>query len=95
MSAYNVFNIPLLATAFHSQRNDWVSDRVAKCHGYGIYNIRVKKILASCGKSLGGHTILQNEASFGGNLHNLCQIWLEGFTRVKTLTFCNSGERPP
>ena len=53
------------------------------------------KILASCGKSLGGHTILQNEASFGGNFHNLCQIWLEGFTRVKTLTFCNSGERPP
>ena len=36
--------------------------RVAKCHGYNGY-IRVN-FLASLGKSLGEHTILQNEAFF-------------------------------
>ena len=48
--------------------------RVAKCHGYDGY-IRVK-ILASWGKSLGEHTILKNEAFFGGDLHNLCEMSL-------------------
>ena len=49
-------------------------DRDAKCHGYdGL--IRVK-ILASWGKSLGEHTILKNEAFFGGDLHNLCEMSL-------------------
>ena len=48
--------------------------RDAKCHGYdGL--IRVK-ILASWGKSLGEHTILKNEAFFGGDLHNLCEMSL-------------------
>ena len=48
--------------------------RDAKCHGYdGL--IRVK-ILASWGKSLGEHTILKNEAFFGGDLHNLCEMAL-------------------
>ena len=48
--------------------------RDAKCHGYdGL--IRVK-ILASWGKSLGEHTILKNEAFFGGELHNLCEMSL-------------------
>jgi len=46
--------------------------RVAKCHGYDGY-IRVK-ILAGWGKSLGEHTILPNEAFFGGDLHNLCEM---------------------
>ena len=51
--------------------------RVAKCHGYdGL--IRVK-ILASWGKSLGEHTILQNEAFFGTDLHNLYEISLSKF----------------
>ena len=50
------------------------SPYVTKCHGYDGY-IRVK-ILANCGKSLGGHTILQIEAFFGGDLHNLCKISL-------------------
>ena len=36
--------------------------RVGKCHGCDGY-IRVK-ILAGCGKSLGKHTILQNQALF-------------------------------
>ena len=50
----------------------WIRD--AKCHGYdGL--IRVK-ILASWGKSLGEHTILKNEAFFGGDLHNLCEMSL-------------------
>ena len=43
--------------------------RVAKYDGY----IRLK-ILASWGKSLGEHTILPNEAFFGGDLHNLCEM---------------------
>ena len=51
--------------------------RVAKCHGYDGY-IRVK-ILASWGKSLGGHTILQNEAFFGGDMHNRCEISLSSY----------------
>ena len=57
------------------QRLAWSSeDRDAKCHGYdGL--IRVK-ILASWGKSLGEHTILTNEAFFGGDLHNLCEMSL-------------------
>ena len=51
-----------------------VLGRDAKCHGYdGL--IRVK-ILASWGKSLGEHTILKNEAFFGGDLHNLCEMSL-------------------
>jgi len=41
--------------------------RVAKCHGVDGY-IRAK-ILASWAKSLGGHTILQNEDFFGGDLN--------------------------
>ena len=28
----------------------------------------------SWGKSLGEHTILPNEAFFGGDLHNLCEM---------------------
>ena len=57
------------------QAESWPSgNRVAKCHGYDGY-IRVK-ILASWGKSLGEHTILQNEAFFGGDLHNLCEMSL-------------------
>ena len=44
--------------------------RVAKCHGYDGY-IRIK-ILASWGKSLGGQTILQNEAF----LEEICSIYL-------------------
>ena len=51
--------------------------RVAKCHGYdGL--IRVK-ILASWSKGLGEHTILQNEAFFGTDLHNLYEISLSKF----------------
>ena len=46
--------------------------RNAKCHGYDGY-IRVK-ILASQGKRLREHTILPNEAFFGGDLHNLCEM---------------------
>ena len=46
--------------------------RVAKFHGYDGY-IRVK-ILASWGKSLGEYTILPNEAFFGGDLHNQCEM---------------------
>ena len=38
-------------------------------------DIRVK-IFASWGKSLGEHTILKNEAFFGGDLHNLCEMSL-------------------
>ena len=48
--------------------------RDAKCHGYdGL--IRVK-ILASWGKSFGEHTILKNEAFFGGDVYNLCEMSL-------------------
>ena len=49
-------------------------DRVAKCHGYDG-NISIEK-LACWGKSLGEHTILQNEAFFGGDMHNLCEMFL-------------------
>ena len=48
--------------------------RVAKSHGYDGY-IRVK-LLASWGKSLGEHAILKNEAFFGGDLQNLCEIFV-------------------
>ena len=51
-----------------------VTSRVAKCHEYDGY-IRIK-ILASWGKSLREHTILQNEAFLGGDLHNLCEMSL-------------------
>ena len=52
----------------------YIVSRCAKCHGYDGY-IRAK-ILTSWGQSLGGHTILQIEAFFGGDLHNLCKISL-------------------
>ena len=60
-----------------SSKMNLIGPRVAKCHGYdGL--IRVK-ILASWGKRLGEHTILQNEAFFGTDLHNLYEISLSKF----------------
>ena len=46
--------------------------RVAKCHGYDEY-IRAN-IFAGFGNSLEEHSILQIQAFFWGNLHNLCKI---------------------
>ena len=62
------------------QNFNLVRPRVAKCHGYDGY-IRVK-LLASWGKSLGEHTILQNEDFFGGDLHNLCGMSLSKLSNL-------------
>ena len=41
-----------------------------------IQSFKMSRIVASLGKSLGEHTNLQNEAFFGGDLYNLCEMSL-------------------
>ena len=58
--------------------------RAAKSHGYDGY-IRVRALA-----SLGGHTILQNEAFFGGDLHNLCEISLSKLSYIdRIINICS------